>query len=1408
MVHGGAPGSEFRDARQPAGGSTGVEGLNQPRAPATTMMGEMRSTTRQKVPGSIAVDRTPIPAAVERLRLFTISVALTVVMVLQDAGRLATDTKLDLVVDPRRFLSQALSLWDPLGEGGRIQNQAYGYLFPMGPFFALARALNFPPWATQRLWESSLLIAAFIGMFLVARALGVKAFWPAVAAGLSFALTPRVLSQLAFNSAELLPTMVLPWVLLPLVHGAKYGSPRRAAALSGIALLLAGGTNAGATLAILPVPIFWLLTRERGPRRTALIRWCALALPLATIWWVIPLLLLGRYSPPFLEWIEAAENTTVATSLFAALRGVPHWVSYLGSGYWPAGWAYAVTPSIIVATVAIAAAGLAGLVRRDTPHRLFLFVCLGLGLVGITFGHSSPVGPVFPEFARTLLDGPLVPFRNVHKFQGLVTLPLAGGLGFALERLRAPAAAPNQVAARFRLVASRMTRWAVALFVGALAIGPALGNDLVSAARDQPVAQWWEGASHWLAANSDGSRALIVPGAPFPTYLWGETVDDAIQPVARSPWVVRSAVPLAQPGLIRLLDVVEWRLASGRPDPSLASLLARSGIRYVVIRHDLNSMASDAVPQSLVRTTLEASPGFERAVGLGPRIGEQPNRGWLVDGGAGGARPAIEIYEVGGESGPVTLLSAIGTIRSNGSSDSLVTLVDAGLPQTTPVLFGSDGLDLDLGATITVATDGIRRQQDAFGGPFRRSGTMTASASYLGDRNTFDYLPDEPGPSSTFRYVGVEEVGASSSGADVRAVFNADPAQGPWSALDGDSDSVWRTAAWHGAVGEWIEVRFTEPVDVGTIRVAFAEGFRPGPSRIEITTDSESDVVSVRSTASPQTIPVPAGETTTLRLTVRAVEGGGPGGSIGIAALIIPGVQIERTMDVPDVGSPTVLRFAVAPGYRSDCLTVSGSAFCDPELASRGEEDDSLDRAITLNQFQAYDVAATVRLLPGERLDRLLDVGLSVDASATSVDSLDPRHRAGAAVDGDPTTAWVASPDDESPRLTLDLGEVRRVDALRLVVDPAVPAARPRVVWVHAGDQDWIGPVPGDGLIRLTAPATTDTVEITVVETVRRQSISMFNRIVRDLPVGISEVRFDPAIGDAAVPAIVEFDCDAGLEAIIDGAPIRFAVSAARSDVLAGIAVQAEPCDDATVQLRPGEHRFTLAGTSWAAPLTLELAKDDAFDVNAPAGDLMVEEWDATSRRVRVDADETSILVVHENFNDGWTAQLDGRELEAVRVDGWQQGFVVPTGAAGVVVMSYEPQRALIGGLAVGALGVPALFALALVRPSRRTPGAVHERGMSVRVGIVATLGTAALLAGPVGAAAVGTALLVGYWVFDAAPRALSFAGPALLATAGMIVAASDSAVTQADAPAVQTMCVTAVAVSFASGWLRASRDP
>ena len=111
------------------------------------------------------------------------------------------------------------------GFGGSVADQAYGYLFPMGPFFLLGKLVSPPPWVIQRSWESALLIVAFLGVRRLARLLGPPGFWPRVASGLAYALAPRMLTELFSISAELLPVAVLPLVLVPLVRGQHRRQP-------------------------------------------------------------------------------------------------------------------------------------------------------------------------------------------------------------------------------------------------------------------------------------------------------------------------------------------------------------------------------------------------------------------------------------------------------------------------------------------------------------------------------------------------------------------------------------------------------------------------------------------------------------------------------------------------------------------------------------------------------------------------------------------------------------------------------------------------------------------------------------------------------------------------------------------------------------------------------------------------------------------------------------------------------------------------------------------------------------------------------------------------------------------------------------------------------------------------------
>src|SRR3954452_4122640 len=82
----------------------------------------------------------------------------------QRPGRFAADTKIDLYVDPGRFLGDVATTWRASIDLGHVHAGQYvGYLFPMGPFFALGHALGLAPWVVHRLWLGTLLALAAWG---------------------------------------------------------------------------------------------------------------------------------------------------------------------------------------------------------------------------------------------------------------------------------------------------------------------------------------------------------------------------------------------------------------------------------------------------------------------------------------------------------------------------------------------------------------------------------------------------------------------------------------------------------------------------------------------------------------------------------------------------------------------------------------------------------------------------------------------------------------------------------------------------------------------------------------------------------------------------------------------------------------------------------------------------------------------------------------------------------------------------------------------------------------------------------------------------------------------------------------------------------------------------------------------
>ncbi len=1260
--------------------------------------------------------------AVERLRTTVACLLLAALVFAQEAGRVVSDTKLDLTADPVGLLARSLHLWDPEGGAGQLQNQAYGYLFPMGPFHLALQALGLPDWAVQRLWQSLVLCVALVGAKALAQRLGVGTASTQLLAGVAYALAARPVSQLGAISVEVWPYALAPWVLVPLVTGAERGDPRRAAGLSGLAVLAAGGVNAAATLAVLPLAMVWLAVQDPGPRRRRLVGWWAVSVVCATAWWVGPLALLAKYSPPFLDVIESASTTTAQTGLWSVLTGNDLWLQYLAIGEpaRPAGFLLVTSGALVLCATAVTVLGMVGLLRRDLPHRGLLVGGVLMGLLVVGAGHVGSLGSPFAAFERDLLDGPLAAFRNVHKYDLLLRLPLVLGLAHAasavrLEKVRLPGLRPGL--RPFAVLA------AVAL---AGAASPALGSLQPPGSFAGLPGYWQETADYLHTAEKAAGRALVVPAAPFGDYAWGRPQDEPLQVLATSPWVVRDAVPLGGPGVTRVLDVVEEVLRSGRGSPALSAFLARAGIRHLVVRNDLDSAAAGSVRPLVVHASLAASPGLLRVASFGPPIGAGVGTGPTVfDANLLPTYAAVEVFEVTGSPTLVTTLDRTGTQRVSGGPESLLPLMEQGLvgPATATRLAGEDasgGAEIASGAKdLLTITDGYRdREVDVGRAGDNASATLGAGTGARFPRPVHDYLPVPAERSRTKAVVhGFTAVAASSSASDADALLLRGRDHHPTAAFDGDGATAWVSGDL-SPLGQWVEAQFP-PTELTAIdlTVPVVAGVGARPTRVRVTTDVGSqDVDLVDGRAQVGLV----GTTERVRVTILQATAFR---QIGVVALEVrlrtaAGEQLaQRGLRVaPDSATstggrafdePVAIAFASGRRDRPGCLPLGDRPVCAFGLALGDEDDEAIDRTLTLDRPALYGVAVGARARPGPALDALLQQGQPVTVTATSSAVPDASGRPATVLDRDLRTGWAAGPLDATPALRLRLRTPARLTGVQVVVDPFFAVSRPRAVEVTVDGRPLgkvaLGP---DGTAGFP-PVTGRVVVVALVDVEQRTSLGAGGGVNR-LPVGVTELRLLGPGDDVLRQRVdrltaVALPCGEGPSLAVDG-DLRLATRVATDlgTLVDGGPVSVLPCQTG-LELARGEHRLRMSRTPLlqVSALTLrDLARPPL--TRSPSRVQQVRSWGSVDRRIAVAPGDPAWLVVREAFNEGWTATFDGRPMVSARLDGWQQGFALPAGG-GEVRLLFAPDRSYRVALGGGAALVLVLVGLCVRRPRRRT---------------------------------------------------------------------------------------------------------
>lgn len=1213
----------------------------------------------------------------------------TLLMLLQQPGRTTYDTRAELTERPGDFLAGAFSLWHPESNFGEFQNQAYGYLFPQGTWFLLTDLLAVPDWVGQRLWSALLLIVACEGARRVARALDLPEI-PALLAGVVFALSPRLLGTVVVQTAESLPGAVMPWLVLPVVlHLRGRLGARSAALLSGAAVVCMGGVNAVETAGSLPLAVIlvvWGVRRGLAGWRFG-VGWAA-AVGAACLWWALPLVVLARYAPPFYEYVESAGDTTSLVGWSESVRGDSSWLGYLLSGdqaWWPAAFRLATDPLLVVVAASVAAIGLAGLtlVTSDLRRPLVLGAVLGLGC--LTVAHGGVAGAPLAETMRSLLDGPLQIFRNVHKIDPVVRLPVAIGFAVAVER-----AVVLLVHRRPRLVGARRALLVVPLVLVAVLLQPFALNQSRTPGWSE-IDEPWQQAQAFLAER-DTDRVLVVPGSSFAQQDWGWTIDEPLTILGGTGVVSRTQVPLVPGETIRFLSALDQTIATGRATETLVEELARAGITHVVLRRDLLRDQTRSPHPGGTAVSL-ARAGLQRLVGFGSSTGGEP---------------AVEVFAVPRRAPQLRATDVDDALTVRGAPESVLALQRTGVldPARASVLEGEAGWEAD----ADVVTDAHQRRERAFGNNDEAlSVLMAADEDYRLERAAHDFPPGPPGQPVVAGYdAGLASVRASSAQGYADNYGPVTVESGPQAAVDGDLDTRWVSSGIGRADEQWLRLDLAGPQAVREVRITpVADDPFVVPVR-EVEVVAGDQRVRARVGADGVPVVVRLDGSRVERVEVRVVEAATADRSarVGLREVSLDDRTPRRTYVLPGTApEDSSLVLGAVPGRRA-CFVTRNEPDCDVARIRGSEERGGLDRTFATTAAAPVRISGHVvaRSTPEAAL-LLSPFERRLPVAASSSFGQDPKVAGRFAYDGQPSTMWVSDDTDLYPTLTFRWRVPRTITGLRVTTGTGDSAP---VAVVVTGE---------DGVPQELSLGTSSAHDLE--RPVRTRSLSVrFEKAPGARHVVVPEVALLGAnvtrtfLADAPTGAV----CGFGPVIELDGQRIDTRVSGTMSDIANGSPLTLEACEPgdastAVADLAPGEHRLRVVPNAEFEILDLAVVPGTTTGAEvepaSPGRSVEVEDWSSSRRTARVGAGPATVLHLPENFNAGWVAEADGRPLEALRVDGWQQGWILPAGGAVDVELRYTPERTydvvLPVGLAVsGGVLVAGVIALGLLLWRRR----------------------------------------------------------------------------------------------------------
>ena len=1280
---------------------------------------------RTEVPSTEGRPRRWIARTWLAIELLCVAATAYLPLLIVRRGISTPDTKTYLYLNPGRFVPQVASMWDTTVGAGTVTHEYIGYLYPMGPFFWGLHAAHVPLWVAQRLWLGSILFAAGAGVVYLCRRLDLSG--PAsLVAGLMYMLSPYLLQYAGRISVILLPWAGLPWMLAFTMLALRRGGWRYPA-LFALVVLTVSSINASSIIYVGFAPVLWILFALCVQRSVTLRRALVTTLQIGvltlsvSVWWIVGLAIEAGYGVNVLKYTETVYATSGSSSAAEIIRGLGYWYFYGFDRLGPWTHASVVYTQHLHALVLSYGPPLLALVAAAFFRwrlRSYFILLIVVGMVWSVgahpYDHPTPFGGLLKSFMTKTTAG--LAMRSTDRATPLVILGLAMLLGAgicALWRRFPRASIPFAMLALVIVLANAVP----------IARGDFIANDFSQPDR---LPRSEQQAISYLNGVNRHTRVLAIPGNDFASFRWGNTVDAPQPAYLTRPFLIHEQQVMGSMATADMLSALDDPIQQSTANPAALSPIARlMSVGNLLVEYDTQyEHFGQPHPLTIASLLTPTPPGLTGPLNFGrpavntssvPTLDEQdlaaidPTR----------KLPKVAVYGVTNARPLLRAESSAGSLVVAGDGTGLVNLAPTGLLNTDSSVFYSGSLAgqparlhalMAQGAALVV-TDTNRKQG------FRWD-TISSTAGATETRNQDPQRTDptdapiELFPSADLSaktmatYIGAKSVSASTYGSP----FSFIPEDRPFSALDGNLDTAWRTGIFANPRGQWWRVALTAPVTtdhIGLVQPQNGSVSRwitkvglsfDGGTPIKVDLDPSSR------TASGQQVAFPLRTFRTLKVTILHTSDDAARGSaaseVGFAEVQIPGHTVTEVLSMP-----TDLSRAAGARSIDNRFTISMTRWRSSPFPTRFDAEPTIDRIVTLPTARRFELSGSTTLstlIPDDQIDRLLGrpsgTGGQVDAFSSGRLPGSLTNRASTTLDHDPTTYWqpgFATASAKDSWLQYDLAQPVTLSTLPITIVDDGRHSVPTSVTISTEQGSRTVPIPP--LPDQATPGATTTVNLAVVPpltgrqvrlsfpTFRKVSSASFNTTIPlARPIGIAEVGL-PGVTVAPLPTDIPDSCRADLLSI-DGHPIDVRITGTTADALRLRPLSVEPCDSSLggIPLAAGQHVVETAlghqpttgwnldqvtldsapgGAAGPAPFAGIIPATPSGPSPAAAVHLGTTTASLTARRV----DGPFEVVLGESINAGWTATAHaighpGRSIalgSPELVDGYANGWHV-----------------------------------------------------------------------------------------------------------------------------------------------------